>query len=1034
MAEVKVKPEVPDPMDIESRIIELCHQFPHGITDQVIQNDMPHMEAQQRAVAINRLLSMGQLDLLRSSAGLLYRIKDSQNASKMKGSDNQEKLVYQIIEDAGNKGIWSRDIRYKSNLPLTEINKILKNLESKKLIKAVKSVAASKKKVYMLYNLQPDRSVTGGAWYSDQDFESEFVEVLNQQCFKFLQSKAEAARDSKQNPMIQRNSSFASSHEVWKYICELGISKVELSMEDIETILNTLIYDGKVEMTIIAAKEGTVGSVDGQMRLYRAISPLIQPTGLVRTPCGLCPGFCSAMATYLEFIQQNEERDGVRFSWNVWPSSRLEATRMVVPLACLLTPLKERLDLPPVQYEPVLCSRPTCKAVLNPLCQVDYRAKLWACNFCFQRNQFPPAYAGISEVNQPAELMPQFSTIEYIVQRGPQTPLVFLYVVDMCLEEEDLQALKESLQMSLSLLPPDALVGLITFGRMVQVHELSCEGISKSYVFRGTKDLTAKQIQDMLGLSRPAVPMQHGRPLQTPEQPVISSRFLQPVHKIDMNLTDLLGELQRDPWPVTQGRRPLRSTGVALSIAVGLLEGTFPNTGARIMLFTGGPPTQGPGMVVGDELKTPIRSWHDIEKDNARFMKKATKHYETLANRSAANGHCIDIYACALDQTGLLEMKCCANVTGGHMVMGDSFNTSLFKQTFQRVFSKGYSGEFRMAFGANLDVKEIGIGGTSQWKICSLDPSTTLAIYFEVVNQHNAPIPQGGRGAVQFVTQYQHSSTQRRIRVTTIARNWADAQTQLQHIEAAFDQEAAAVLMARLGVYRAESEEGPDVLRWLDRQLIRLCQKFGQYNKDDPNSFRLSESFSLYPQFIFHLRRSPFLQVFNNSPDESSYYRHHFARQDLTQSLIMIQPILYAYSFHGPPEPVLLDSSSILPDKILLMDTFFQIVIYLGETIAQWQKAGYQDMPEYENFKHLLQAPLDDAQEILQTRFPMPRYIHTEHGGSQARFLLSKVNPSQTHNNLYAWGQESGAPILTDDVSLQVFMDHLKKLAVTSAS
>ncbi|XP_032103985.1 DNA-directed RNA polymerase III subunit RPC6 isoform X4 [Sapajus apella] len=235
MAEVKVKVQPPDadPVEIENRIIELCHQFPHGITDQVIQNEMPHIEAQQRAVAINRLLSMGQLDLLRSNTGLLYRIKDSQNAgsisfflSKMKGSDNQEKLVYQIIEDAGNKGIWSRDIRYKSNLPLTEINKILKNLESKKLIKAVKSVAASKKKVYMLYNLQPDRSVTGGAWYSDQDFESEFVEVLNQQCFKFLQSKAEAARESKQNPMIQRNSSFASSHEVWKYICELGISKV----------------------------------------------------------------------------------------------------------------------------------------------------------------------------------------------------------------------------------------------------------------------------------------------------------------------------------------------------------------------------------------------------------------------------------------------------------------------------------------------------------------------------------------------------------------------------------------------------------------------------------------------------------------------------------------------------------------------------------------------------------------------------------------------------------------------------------------
>ncbi|XP_020338060.1 DNA-directed RNA polymerase III subunit RPC6 [Oncorhynchus nerka] len=314
MADVKVKKESSDPVDIENRIKALCQQFPHGITDQVIQNDMPHLEAQQRAMAINRLLSLGQLDLLRNSSGLLYRMKDAQTASKMKGSDNQEKLVYQVIEDAGNKGIWSRDIRYKSNLPLTEINKILKNLESKKLIKAVKSVAASKKKVYMLYNLQPDRSVTGGAWYSDQDFESEFVEVLNQQCFKFLQSKAEVARDSKQNPMVQRNSSFATSHEVWKYICELGISKVDLSMEDIETILNTLIYDGKVEMTIIAAKEGTVGSVDGQMKLYRGVNPIIQPTGLVKAPCGLCPVFddcheggeispsnCVYMAEWLDF-------------------------------------------------------------------------------------------------------------------------------------------------------------------------------------------------------------------------------------------------------------------------------------------------------------------------------------------------------------------------------------------------------------------------------------------------------------------------------------------------------------------------------------------------------------------------------------------------------------------------------------------------------------------------------------------------------------------------------------------------------------
>lgn len=770
------------------------------------------------------------------------------------------------------------------------------------------------------------------------------------------------------------------------------------------------------------------------------------------------------MATYQDFIQQNEDLNGIRFSWNAWPSSRIETTRLVVPLGCLFTPLKERLDLPPIQYDPVLCTRPTCKAILNPLCQVDYRAKLWVCNFCFQRNPFPPQYAAISEHHQPAELIPQFTTIEYTISRATCLPPIFLFVVDTCTDDEELTALKESLQMSLSLLPPNALIGLITYGRMVQVHELGCEGCSKSYVFRGTKDLTAKQIQDMLGIGKyhhqQQQPQQPRGPGGQPIPP--ANRFLQPVHKCDMSLTDLLGELQRDPWPVSSGKRPLRSTGVALSIAVGLLECTYPNTGARIMLFVGGSCTQGPGMVVGDELKQTIRSHHDVDKDNCKFMKKAIKHYESLASRASASGHIIDIYSCALDQTGLHEMKFCPNLTGGHIVMGDSFNSTLFKQTFQRVFATDSKGEFKMAFNGVLEVKtsrelkisgaigpcvslnvksnsvsdtELGIGGTCQWKFCGINPSTTLSVFFEVVNQHNAPIPQGGRGCIQFITQYQHATGQKRVRVTTISRNWTDATTNMHNISASFDQEAAAVLMARLACFRAESEDGADILRWLDRMLIRLCQKFGDYSKDDSNSFRFSENFSLYPQFMFHLRRSQFLQVFNNSPDETSYYRHLLTREDLTQSLIMIQPILYSYSFSGPPEPVLLDTSSIQPDRILLMDTFFHIVIFHGETIAQWKKAGYQNSPEHENFRQLLQAPVCDAEEILQSRFPMPRYIDCDQGGSQARFLLSKVNPSITHNNMYGWGQDTGgAPVLTDDVSLQVFMDHLKKLAVSSSA
>lgn len=48
---------------------------------------------------------------------------------------------------------------------------------------------------------------------------------------------------------------------------------------------------------------------------------------------------------------------------------------------------------------------------------------------------------------------------------------------------------------------------------------------------------------------------------------------------------------------------------------------------------------------------------------------------------------------------------------------------------------------------------------------------------------------------------------------------------------------------------------------------------------------------------------------------------------------------------------------------------------------------------------------------------------------NQARFLLAKLNPSATYNTSTPMSSEV---IMTDDVSLQVFTEHLKRLAVQS--
>ena len=102
------------------------------------------------------------------------------------GSDDEERIAYSIIEKAGNKGIWIRDIRFQSNLSQQQLSKVLKSMESKKLIKSVKSVTAAKRKVFMLYDIEPDKSITGGAWYSDQEYETEFIDILYQQCLRYL--------------------------------------------------------------------------------------------------------------------------------------------------------------------------------------------------------------------------------------------------------------------------------------------------------------------------------------------------------------------------------------------------------------------------------------------------------------------------------------------------------------------------------------------------------------------------------------------------------------------------------------------------------------------------------------------------------------------------------------------------------------------------------------------------------------------------------------------------------------------------------
>lgn len=80
-------------------------------------------------------------------------------------------------------------------------------------------------------------------------------------------------------------------------------------------------------------------------------------------------------------------------------------------------------------------------------------------------------------------------------------------------------------------------------------------------------------------------------------------------------------------------------------------------------------------------------------------------------------------------------------------------------------------------------------------------------------------------------------------------------------------------------------------------------------------------------------------------------------RETCNDAIMMIQPAMQAYSMGNPQaEPVMLDVASVMPDRVLLLDSYFTVVVWHGSTVAQWRKADYHLQEEYAHLKPLMEV------------------------------------------------------------------------------
>jgi len=180
---------------------------------------------------LNRLLQTYRLVVMRRGDTDLYEAQTEEAAQKFKGLGVEELLVYQTIQASKDMGILTKDLKDKSNLQQPAIKKILKTLEGRLLIKAVRSVQSKNHKVYMSFEVEPSAEITGGPRYTEQgELDSNFIDTLQRLCLFYI-----------------RRRRCASIEGVHAFVRSSEVSKVELKVDDIQRIVDTLVFDGLVE-------------------------------------------------------------------------------------------------------------------------------------------------------------------------------------------------------------------------------------------------------------------------------------------------------------------------------------------------------------------------------------------------------------------------------------------------------------------------------------------------------------------------------------------------------------------------------------------------------------------------------------------------------------------------------------------------------------------------------------------------------------------------------------------------------------------
>jgi DNA-directed RNA polymerase III subunit RPC6 len=273
--------------NINEKVLSFLKSNPDGVSQEKLTSAIPFKE-DLIADSLNSLISQNRISIIESGGDMIFKYRSEKEALKFRDLTKEEIAVYEVVMQSGSSGISTIDIKIKLKIDnTTYVNKILTKLSKKFLIKSLKVLNTRNKKVWIGIDVEPSTEITGGIWCNDQEFDNDKVSVFCEKCLEYIGSQKQIGRK-----------------ELLFFAKTINLEQKfsEIKEDDIQKILNILIFDGKIEpifpVNIDARFLGNKyallldkGNPDQESVRYRKIAEYKKNNIFEYLPCFVCPTF-----------------------------------------------------------------------------------------------------------------------------------------------------------------------------------------------------------------------------------------------------------------------------------------------------------------------------------------------------------------------------------------------------------------------------------------------------------------------------------------------------------------------------------------------------------------------------------------------------------------------------------------------------------------------------------------------------------------------------------------------------------------------